>query len=189
MINIVGGNNKGSKLIVPKKDVRPTSAIKREAIFSILESYALKNAFHLYKNKCVVDLFAGSGSLGLEAISRGASFGYFFELSYEVNKYLEINCKKICKEKQYDILQQDINSIININIAYPLSIIFIDPPYKLNPFENLLNLFLKIKILNSETIIVIETDKETTIQLIKDLTIIKEKIYGKTKITFLKKLI
>jgi 16S rRNA (guanine966-N2)-methyltransferase len=188
MINIIGGNKKGSKLIVPANDVRPTSAIKREAIFSILESYALKNAFNLYKNKCVVDLFAGSGSLGLEAISRGSSFGYFFEQNYEVNKCLEINCKKICTLHQYDILQQDISSIINIKIAYPLSIIFIDPPYNLNPFENLLNLFLRINIITYETIIVIESAKNTSIQLIKSLTIIKEKIYGKTKITFLKKL-
>ena len=186
MINIIGGNNKGSKLIVPENDVRPTSSIKREAIFSILESHALKNEFDLYKNKCVVDLFAGSGSLGLEAISRGASFGYFFELNYEVNKSLEINCKKICKLNQYDILQLDINTVIDINIAYPLSIIFIDPPYKLNPFQNLLNLFLKINILNNETIIVIESDKKTSIQSIEDLKTIKEKIYGKTKITFLK---
>ena len=186
MINIIGGSNKGSKLIVPKNDVRPTSTIKREAIFSILESYALKNAWDLYKNKCVIDLYAGSGSLGLEAISRGASFGYFFELNYEVNKCLETNCKKICKLKQYNILHQDVNSIVNINIAHPLSIIFIDPPYKLNPFENLLNLFLKINILNNETIIVIESDKKTSIQSIKDLKTIKEKIYGKTKITFLK---
>ena len=188
MINIIGGDKKGSKLIVPKNDVRPTSAIKREAIFSILESYALKNAFNLYKNKCVIDLFAGSGSLGLEAISRGSSFGYFFELNYEASKCLEINCKKICKLDQFDILQQDVNSLLNINIAYPLSLIFIDPPYKLNPFENLLNLFLKINIVNSETIIVVESSKNTPIQSIKFLTTIKEKIYGKTKITFLKKL-
>ena len=186
MINIIGGNKKGSKLIVHAKDVRPTSAIKREAIFSILESYALKNGFNLYKNKCVIDLFAGSGSLGLEAISRGSSFGYFFELNYEASKCLEINCKKICNLDQYDILQQDVNTIININIAYPLSIIFIDPPYKLNPFANLLNLFLKINLINNETIIVIESGKNTSIQSIKDLTIVKEKIYRKTKITFLK---
>jgi len=188
MIKIIGGNKKGSKLIVPANDVRPTSAIKREAIFSILESYALKNSFELYKNKCVIDLFAGSGSLGLEAISRGSSFSYFFELNYEANKCLEVNCKKICKLNQYNILQQDVNSLVNIDIAYPISIIFIDPPYKLNPFENLLNLFLKINILNSETIIVTESFKDTSIQSIKDLTVIKEKIYGKTKITFLKKL-
>ena len=79
MISIIGGKYKGSKLQVPSKDVRPTSAIKRSSIFSVLESYALKNAYNLYENQCFIDIFAGSGSLGLEAISRGARFSYFFE--------------------------------------------------------------------------------------------------------------
>ena len=80
MINIIGGKYKRAKLEVPIQNVRPTSAIKREAIFSILESYASKNSYDLYANKCFIDLFAGSGSLGLEAISRGSAFGYFFEI-------------------------------------------------------------------------------------------------------------
>ena len=152
-----------------------------------IKVFSLKNLFNLYKNKCIIDLFAGSGSLGLEAISRGASFGYLFEVNYEVSKYLDVNCKKICKLNQYDILQQDVSSLIDVNINYPLSIIFIDPPYKLSPFENLLNIFVKKNILNSETIVVIESDKKTVVQPVKDWTTIKEKIYGKTKITFLKK--
>ena len=84
-------------------------------------------------------------------------------------------------------MQQDVSSLIDVNINYPLSIIFIDPPYKLNPFENLLNIFVKKNILNSETIVVIESDKKTVVQPVKDWTTIKEKVYGKTKITFLKK--
>ena len=79
MINIIGGKFKGTKLQVPENIVRPTSSIKREAIFSILESYALQNSYDLYEKKCFIDLFAGSGSLGLEAVSRGASHAYFFE--------------------------------------------------------------------------------------------------------------
>ena len=80
---------------VPNDKVRPTSAIKREAIFSILQSYANNNSFDLYTNRCVIDLFAGSGSLGLEAISRGASFAFFYELDNNVIKILEENCQKI----------------------------------------------------------------------------------------------
>ena len=67
---------------------------KREAIYSILESYALKNSYDLYADKCFIDLFAGSGSLGLEAISRGSAFGYFFEIDNEVLNTLTFNCKK-----------------------------------------------------------------------------------------------
>jgi len=187
MINIIGGNFKRTKLEVPVKDVRPTSAIKREAIFSILESYALRKSYDLYKNKCVIDLFAGSGSLGLEAISRGASFGYFFEINSEVNDILLLNCKKICKNNQFHIYQQESNLLGEKIYSYPISVIFIDPPYKLNPFNNLLEKFFDKNILQNNTIIVLETDKKTSIKFNKGLNIIKEKIYGKTKIVFLKK--
>jgi 16S rRNA (guanine966-N2)-methyltransferase len=187
MINIIGGIYKGTKLDVPKNGVRPTSAIKREAIFSILESYASKNQYDLYKNNCFLDLFAGSGSFGLEAISRGASFSYFFEINNNIKEVLLINCKKICKKNQFNIYQQDSTSLDNKNFFYPVSVIFIDPPYKLNPFNNLLNQFIKQNILNDKTIIVIEANKKTSIELDKEFIIIKEKQYGKTKIIFLKK--
>ena len=188
MISIIGGKYKGSKLQVPLKDVRPTSSIKKEAIFSVLESYALQNKYDLYKGKCCIDLFAGSGSLGLEAISRGASFVYFFEFNQNINEILLINCKKICKNNQFNIHQKDNNTIDQINVDFPVSIIFIDPPYKLNPFDKLLKTILKTNILKDNSIIVIESDKKTSIKLAKEFDIIKEKIYGKTKITFLKKL-
>ena len=81
MINIIGGKFKGKKIEVPNKRVRPTSSMKKEAIFSILESYAVNDNFSLYDGKCFIDLFAGSGSLGIESISRGASFAYFYELN------------------------------------------------------------------------------------------------------------
>ena len=67
MIKIIGGKFKKTNLEVPEDYVRPTSALKREAIFSILESYAHKNSINLYKNIAILDLYAGSGSVGLEA--------------------------------------------------------------------------------------------------------------------------
>ena len=84
MINIIGGIKKKSKLNVPTKQVRPTSSIKRESIFAILESNALKKNIDIYTDKFFVDLFAGSGALGLEAISRGVKFCYFYEFDNEV---------------------------------------------------------------------------------------------------------
>ena len=187
MIRIIGGIYKGTKLKVFEKNVRPTSAIKRKAIFSILESYALKLNYDLYKNKSFIDLFAGSGSFGLEAISRGLSFCSFFELNYAVTKILLINCKKICKKNQFNIQHTNSLSLKKINFPYPVSVIFIDPPYSLNPFHDLLDQFFDKNILNDNTIIVIETDKKTPIGSNKKFTIIREKIYGKSKIIFLKK--
>ena len=78
-MKIIGGLNKRTIIQVPKYNVRPTSAQKREYIFAIIESYGIKNDYNIYNQANVLDLFAGTGSLGLEAVSRGADFGYFYE--------------------------------------------------------------------------------------------------------------
>jgi len=187
MINIIAGKYKRKKIEIPIHNVRPTSAIKREAIFSIIESYALKNSYNIYSGKCFIDLFAGSGSFGLEAISRGAAFSYFFEIDNEVLNTLSLNCKNICKENQFRIYHQDSTQLINVDFDYPVSGIFIDPPYKLNPFNNLLKKLMNQNIIQQETITIIETSNKMSFELINGLSILSERVYGKTKILFLKK--
>ena len=188
MINIIGGKFKRKKINVPNVCVRPTSAIKRQAIFSIIESYAIKNSFDLYKEKCCIDFFSGSGALGLEAISRGMSFAYFFEHNNLVSETLLKNCNLICKKNEFNINNQDINYIKKIDINYPVSIIFIDPPYQITSFDPILKTILKNKLLNNNSIIILESHKKNLFKIDSNFQIIKEKIYGKTKIIFLKKL-
>ena len=77
--NISYCSHKKRKIEVESNIVRPTSSSKRESIFSILESFAIKSSLDIYNNKCFVDLFAGTGALGIEAISRGGSIAYFFK--------------------------------------------------------------------------------------------------------------
>tara|TARA_Y100000590_G_C15639092_1_gene984226 strand:+ start:969 stop:1538 length:570 start_codon:yes stop_codon:yes gene_type:complete len=187
MINIIGGNNKKTKIEVPKgNNVRPTSSIKREAIFSILENLGKKNSYDIYSKYCFIDFFAGTGSLGLEAKSRGASFVYFFENDKTVIKTLTNNCNKIIKKNNYKIINKDILHITLKKFPAPISVIFIDPPYKLNPFNKLLEKLLKNNSINKKTIIVIETQKNNYIDIPLPLNIIDERIYGKTKILFIR---
>ena len=160
MLNIIGGIKKRTKLDVPIKNVRPTSSIKREAMFSILESNALKKKIGIYFNSYFLDLFAGSGSLGLEAISRGAKYCYFYEINKDVVKTLEHNCLKICKPRNFKIIEQDITKSLFGEINNPISVIFIDPPYTLIPFKNILNNLLKANLVSINTIIVIESEKK-----------------------------
>lgn len=185
MLNIIGGLKKRTKLVVPTKNVRPTSSKKREAIFSILESNALKNKTDFYSNGYFLDLFAGSGSLGLEAISRGAKFCYFYEINKEIVKILKNNCLKISKTKNFKIFQQDVTKSLFEEINNPLSVIFIDPPYTLKPFNNIFNNLLKVNLIVKNTIIVIETEKNIDINHPSSMKIKDERYYGKTKITFL----
>ena len=85
MIYIIGGNKKKAKIQIPQDNVRPTSSHKREAVFSIIKSYEQKINYNILNDNIVLDLFAGSGSLGLEAISRGARYCYFFDYNINVN--------------------------------------------------------------------------------------------------------
>ena len=142
MIKIIGGNFKKTNLEVQKEFVRPTSALKREAIFSVLESYALKKLINIYQNKAIIDLYAGSGAVGLEAISRGMTMGYFFEKEIKLLNILNRNCLKICKKNQFKIINDNADNLLKNKFSLPISIIFIDPPYEKVDINNLLEIIL-----------------------------------------------
>ena len=184
MIRIIGGDKKRIKLDVPETSVRPTSSAKKEAIFSILESIAIKEKIDIYKEKYFLDLFAGSGAMGLEAISRGGKFCYFYENSDNVIKVLKNNCKKICNLNNYIIIKEDINISDFYQIENYISVIFMDPPYVFNKFEKIITNLLKSNIVTEKTKIVIETKKNTKINFPKSLEIINVRKYGNSKITF-----
>ena len=118
MPSIIGGKYKRSTVKVPNTLVRPTSALKREAIFSILESYSMQNSINIYKDKSIIDIFAGSGLIGLEAISRGMQKSYFIENNDSVFKVLKSNCEKICNKNEYEIIFE--NAINGINRVFEI---------------------------------------------------------------------
>ena len=185
MPSIIGGKFKPTKIEVPSKLVRPTSALKREAIFSILESYALQNSIDIYENKSIIDVYAGSGLIGLEAISRGIKKSYFIENNESVFKILKNNCNKICKTDEYEIIfERAINGINRVFEIKP-SLIFIDPPYSKENIHSILLTILKNNIKSRDTIIIIETERKEQIVIPESLIVFKEKIYGKTKLLFL----
>ena len=185
MSNITGGKYKRTKLAIPNNFVRPTSALKREAIFSIVESYAIKNSIEIYNNKSIIDIFAGSGLVGLEAISRGIKKSYFIENNSSVVRILENNCKKICDNNEYEIIYENAINGLDRTFEIKPSIIFIDPPYKKENISLILIKILENKIKSKNTLIIIETSKNEKILIPKELNFYKEKIYGKTKILFL----
>ena len=184
MIRITGGKFKQKKLASINDFVRPTSSLKREAFFSIIESYAVKNSFELYKNKIFLDLFAGIGTMGLEAISRGMSEVIFFENNIEVINILRKNCLDICKNNQFKIYEEDlINPKFEIEFQN-ISVVYIDPPYtKYNLTKLLENLSNKIK---DTTLIGLETSERDDIVIPENLNLLQKKTYGKTIIYFLK---
>ena len=184
MIRITGGKFKQKKLASINDFVRPTSSLKREAFFSVIESYAIKNSIELYKNKIFLDLFAGIGTMGLEAISRGMSEVIFFENNIEVINILRTNCLDICKNNQFKIYEEDlISSKLEIEFQN-ISVVYIDPPYaKYNLTKFLENLSNKIK---DNPLIGLETSERDDIVIPENLNLLQKKTYGKTIIYFLK---
>ena len=186
MIKIISGKYKRSNLVVPNNNVRPTSAIKREAVFSIIESYAYKNSINLYKNKAVLDIFAGSGSIGLEAISRGIKEAYFYENNSEVVKILEQNCFKICKNNRYVIIEDDVMIFPPKKSLLQVSLIYIDPPYHQYNITELLLQLINKDIIEKNTIIVVETHIDDNFKIIEKLKVFEQRSYGKTLLHFIK---
>ena len=187
MINIIGGTKKRRIIEVPLDNVRPTSAQKRESIFSIIESYGIKINNNIYEQTNILDLFAGSGSLGLEAISRGAVYGYFYENNLNVIIYLKKNCLKICENNNFKIINENILTSEFKDIDKKISLIFIDPPYKINPFEKILVKINESKILSNKAIIVIECSKKSNINIPSCFACFNKRNYGTTSIYFLVK--
>ena len=183
MIKITGGKFKRKQLDTISKFVRPTSSLKREAFFSVLESYGMKYSHDFFNNKIFLDLYAGIGTMGLEAISRGVKSVIFYENNPEVIKILKKNCMKVCKREEYKIIEEDLQNI-NIDINFQnISVIYIDPPYHKYNLNDLLN-FLQKKI-RSNTIIGVETGIKDNFNIPNRLDLIKQKKYGKTKLSFL----
>ncbi len=127
MIKIISGKYRGRKLFeVPNLYVRPTQAVVRKSMMQILEPF---------ENLDVLDLYAGVGTLGIEAISRGASTLTVVEKNKLVLNTLNKNIEKICSEDDIDIKAMDVERFLKSNLK-KYDLIFADPPYtKVDYFE------------------------------------------------------
>jgi len=183
-MRIIGGNLRGKKILNPTdKSTRPLKDMVRESIFNIIKHS--KNEYVELNNAKVLDLFSGTGSFGIECLSRGAKKVIFFE-NY-------INSIKILK-KNLDLLNLNKYAIIIEKDAYNFSqsqdnllkfdLIFLDPPFKYNKLNQLIEKIKKMKITSKKTLIVIHRNKKISENISKNLIISKEKNYGLSKIIF-----
>jgi len=188
MIRIISGKYKNSNLSIPNGEkVRPTSSIKRDSLFNILSSKFLKLGIeNFFSDKIILDCFAGSGALGIEALSRGGKFCFFIEKNKKVYLNLKKNCEIIPKKK-YGIINSDFLKINHdkLKIDKSIDIFFIDPPYSFVNINTILDNIFLAKIHNKNSVFIIETKKETKIKEYKNLKIFNERVFGKTKISFL----
>lgn len=155
-MRIISGSMRGTKLYtLDGMDVtRPTLDRVKESLFNIL-NFKLKDSL-------VLDLFAGSGALGLEALSRGAQKAYFCDSSYEAIKVISQNIEKTRTKEKTVILQKDYKKALDKFKGEQLKfdIIFLDPPYKTEYNIESVRIILENDLLNDDGIIIIETDIE-----------------------------
>lgn len=176
MIRITGGEFRSRLLETPDTELtKPTMDKVRAAIFSALTNACLEN---------VLDLFAGSGSYGFEAISRGAKSATFVDISPKSTAIIKKNTANL-KLNCCDIIQSDSIKFLE-NCDKKFDCIFVDPPYKLEVYSNVVELINKRNLLSDSGIIVLESDKELTIDF-SSFKKVKQYKYGLTKVYILRK--
>lgn len=176
-MRVITGSCRGKKLKTPDSpDTRPTSDMVKEAVFSIIQ-FDVPGA-------SVLDLFAGSGQIGIEALSRGASHCVFVDKNPEAVAVVKENVSSCGFLKQSRILNMD--SLEYLKAAKPeLDIVFIDPPYRMGIVEKCLPL-AEAK-LNDGAIVVCEHEKELTLgNEYGRLKLHKRYRYGKIAVTVYK---
>ena len=190
-MRIISGDLKGSKLYLPKnKDTRPLKDLVKESIFNLL-IHSKEISLEL-KESIILDLFSGTGSFGLECLSRKANKVIFIEKEKEAIKILKKNIEKLKMENRSKIFFGDVVEIFekkNRNIFFQSSkmsynLIFCDPPFKDMNINKLLRLIIEKKLLKKNGAIILHRHKNSKEKLINHFKIIEERVYGISKITF-----
>ena len=182
-MRIIAGIARGMPLVAPRGgNVRPTSDRVREAIFSSLGDRVV--------GATVLDLFAGTGALGLEAASRGANSVVFVESAHSALKILRQNIETFRRGRKISceiaVVRADVFAQVTKFVAAQkkFSLIFADPPYG-ETAQTLLNVSDLRRALDDEGLFVLESAKRDTLTAVPPWTLVREAVYGDTRVSFL----
>ncbi len=183
-MKIIGGALKGKKLFIPiDKNTRPLKDIVRESIFNILNHS--KKVSQNINNTKILDLFSGTGSFGIECLSRGAQEVFFFENYFNSLKILRKNISNLKLDKRTKVYENSVYDLKESNLKDEIfDIIFLDPPFRDKKINILINQIKSLKIANINTLIIIHRYKKSEDNISMYLNILDEKRYGLSKIFF-----
>jgi len=180
-MRIISGTSKGRKLVTLKSpSLRPTSDRVKESIFNILREEI--------EGGMVLDLFAGTGNLGIEALSRGAKKVIFVEKGRHALGLIQRNLAQFGLEEQSEILPTDANRAIGIlkQRGKTFDLIFMDPPYEKGLIEETLTKLSSHQIYHRDSILVIEHHRRELLPpIINRWNLIRQRQMGDTVISFL----
>ncbi len=179
-MRVIAGTARSIPLKTPKGDkTRPTIDKHKETLFNCLSD-------RLYD--CVfVDLFSGSGGIGIEALSRGARKAYFVENDKEALGCIRENLKKTRLEEKAVVIPSDVITALMTKINEKADIIFMDPPFAMHAEKEIIPLILKNNLLKDDGIIVVEAEENADFGFLEalGLEIFKEKSYKSCKHVFI----
>lgn len=182
-MRIIAGEARGRRIFTPTgRETRPTTDRVKESIFNILGSKVPEAR--------VLDLFAGTGNLGLESISRGANHCIFVDNSREAVKLVRENIALLKYEDYTEVYNNDALSALDVlkKRSINFNIIFLDPPYHKDIVPVVLNKIIETDTIAGEGIIVAEHDnKDPVPETISYLVRFKWSVYGTTTVSFYKR--
>ena len=184
-MRIISGTFRGKKILEPINiKTRPLKDLVKESIFNLLE-HSKKMNVNL-KNSTVLDLFSGSGSFGIECLSRDSKHVCFFENYVEAIKVLKKNLLLFKNEKKFQIFKDNCFEYFNSEkkIDKKFDIIFIDPPYKEIKINMLIEKIIYRKLLKKDGILIIHRHKKDKIVITEKINILDTRTYGVSKVYF-----
>lgn len=181
-MRVIAGKARSLKLKTPEGlDTRPTTDRIKETLFNILQTQIPGAIF--------VDLFAGSGGIGIEALSRGASHAYFVENGKEAIKCIQDNLNFTKLSDSATLLKQDVFTALSMISEKEADIIFMDPPYEAGYEEQLFAMLGTQPYVTENTLIVLEAQLDKELEFLdgSEFEIVKEKLYKTNKHIFVYK--
>jgi 16S rRNA (guanine966-N2)-methyltransferase len=182
-MRIIAGTRRSLPLkTIEGLETRPTTDKIKETLFNILQP-EIPGCYFL-------DLFAGSGQIGLEALSRGAAYAVFVESSKKAAKCIEQNIQFTKFDTDCRLMVQDVRSAISmLEGRYTFDVVFMDPPYDQDLEKEVLKVLSNSSILKPETIIVVEASLQTSFDDVEELgfTVVRYKKYKTNAHVFLRR--
>lgn len=182
-MRVISGKLKGRKINgYDIEGTRPTMDRVKESVFGSIQNYI--------EDSVVLDLFSGSGNLGIEAISNGASKCYFVDNNKRCINIIKDNIKQFDIEDYSVVIQNDYKKVLDYfeDNSIKFDIIFIDPPYKYEVINELIDIITRYNILNDNGIMVLEYSLDKINGNIDGYKLLKYKRYGDKYVSIIKKI-